>query len=76
MSTLDLAGKRVLIRQDLNVPVANGRITSDARLRASLPTLKLALEKGASVLVITGGRLALRASRAHGAADQQLDRWH
>lgn len=51
MSDLDLAGKRVLIRQDLNVPIANGKISSDARLRASLPTLKLALEKGASVLV-------------------------
>lgn len=51
MSDLDLAGKRVLIRQDLNVPIHNGRITSDARLRASLPTLKLALEKGSSVLV-------------------------
>jgi phosphoglycerate kinase len=53
MSDLDLAGKRVLIRQDLNVPIANGRITSDARLRASLPTLKLALAKGASVLVVS-----------------------
>ncbi|MES0875175.1 phosphoglycerate kinase [Sinimarinibacterium thermocellulolyticum] len=53
MSDLDLAGKRVLIRQDLNVPIASGRITSDARLRASLPTLKLALEKGASVLVVS-----------------------
>ena len=53
MSDLDLAGKRVLIRQDLNVPISNGRITSDARLRASLPTLKLALEKGASVLVVS-----------------------
>ncbi|QHS10532.1 phosphoglycerate kinase [Sinimarinibacterium sp. NLF-5-8] len=53
MSDLDLTGKRVLIRQDLNVPISNGRITSDARLRASLPTLKLALEKGASVLVIS-----------------------
>ncbi|MFT4047749.1 MAG: phosphoglycerate kinase [Solimonas sp.] len=53
MSDLDLAGKRVLIRQDLNVPVANGKITSDARLRASLPTLELALEKGASVLVVS-----------------------
>jgi len=51
MSDLDLAGKRLLIRQDLNVPIANGKITSDARLRASLPTLKLALEKGASVIV-------------------------
>ena len=53
MSDLDLSGKRLLIRQDLNVPIAHGKITSDARLRASLPTLKLALEKGASVLVIS-----------------------
>lgn len=53
MTELDLAGKRLLIRQDLNVPIASGRITSDARLRASLPTLRLALEKGASVLVIS-----------------------
>ena len=51
MSDLDLAGKRLLIRQDLNVPINAGKITSDARLRASLPTLKLALERGASVLV-------------------------
>ena len=53
LESLDLAGKRLLIRQDLNVPIANGRIASDARLRASLPTLKLALERGASVLVIS-----------------------
>jgi len=53
MTDLDLAGKRLLIRQDLNVPVHEGRITSDARLRASLPTLKLALDKGASVLVVS-----------------------
>lgn len=53
MTDLDLAGKRVLIRQDLNVPVSNGKITSDARLRASLPTLKLALEKSAAVLLIS-----------------------
>ncbi len=53
MADLELAGKRLLIRQDLNVPIAKGRITSDARLRASLPTLKLALEKGAAVLVIS-----------------------
>ena len=51
MSDLDLAGKRVLIREDLNVPVKNGVIRSDARLVASLPTIKLALEKGAAVLV-------------------------
>lgn len=53
MTDLDLAGKRLLIRQDLNVPIANGKISSDARLRASLPTLKLALERGASVIVIS-----------------------
>ena len=53
MTELDLKGKRLLIRQDLNVPIQDGRISSDARLRASLPTLKLALERGASVLVIS-----------------------
>ncbi len=51
MTDLDLSGKRVLIRQDLNVPIENGRITSEQRIVASLPTLKLALEKGAAVMV-------------------------
>lgn len=51
MSDLDLSGKRVLIREDLNVPVKNGKITSDARLRAALPSIQLALQKGAAVLV-------------------------
>lgn len=45
MSDLDLQGKRVLIREDLNVPVKDGVVTSDARILASLPTIKLALEK-------------------------------
>jgi len=53
MSDLDLSGKRVLIRQDLNVPVENGRITSEQRIVASLPTLRLALERGAAVLVMS-----------------------
>ncbi|QIJ05764.1 phosphoglycerate kinase [Shewanella chilikensis] len=53
MSELDLQGKRVLIREDLNVPVVDGVVTSDARLRASLPTIKLALEKGAAVMVMS-----------------------
>jgi phosphoglycerate kinase len=53
MTDLDLAGKRVLIRQDLNVPVADGKVTSDQRLTASIPTLKLALEKGAAVMVMS-----------------------
>ncbi len=51
MTELDLAGKRVLIRQDLNVPVADGKVTSDQRITASIPTIKLALAKGAAVMV-------------------------
>lgn len=51
MTDLDLTGKRVLIREDLNVPVKNGTITSDARLRAALPTIKHALAQGAAVIV-------------------------
>ena len=51
MTDLDLSGKRVLIRQDLNVPIDNGQITSEQRITASIPTLKLALENGATVLV-------------------------
>jgi len=51
MSDLDLKGKRVLIREDLNVPIENRRITSETRILAALPTLKLALEKGAAVMV-------------------------
>jgi phosphoglycerate kinase len=53
MADLDLQGKRVLIREDLNVPVKNGKVTSDARIRAALPTIKLALEKGAKVMVMS-----------------------
>jgi phosphoglycerate kinase len=53
MNDLDLAGKRVLIRQDLNVPIHDGQVTSDARIRASLPTIKLALERGARVMVMS-----------------------
>ena len=53
MTDLDLKGKRVLIREDLNVPVQNGEVTSDARIRAALPTLKLAMEKGAKTFVMS-----------------------
>ncbi|WP_434928392.1 phosphoglycerate kinase [Shewanella sp. HL-SH4] len=53
MVDLDLQNKRVLIREDLNVPVKDGVVTSDARLRAALPTIKLALEKGAAVMVMS-----------------------
>lgn len=51
MSDLDLQGKRVLIREDLNVPVRNGVVASAARIEASLATIRLALEKGAAVMV-------------------------
>ena len=53
MSELDLRGKRVLIREDLNVPVKKGVVTSDARIVAALPTIKLALDAGACVMVMS-----------------------
>jgi len=51
MSDLDLKGQRVLIREDLNVPIENGHITSETRIVAAIPTIRLALEKGAAVMV-------------------------
>jgi len=53
MTDLDLAAKRVLIRQDLNVPVKDGVVTSDARIRASLPTIRTALKAGAAVMLMS-----------------------
>jgi phosphoglycerate kinase len=53
MSDQNLSGKRVLIREDLNVPVKNGVVTSDARIRASLPTIEQALNAGAKVIVMS-----------------------
>lgn len=53
MTDLDLAGKRVLIREDLNVPVKDGKVTSDARIRASLPTIQHALDADAKVIVMS-----------------------
>ncbi len=53
MTDLDLAGKRVLIREDLNVPIANGAVSSDARIRAALPTLARAAAQGARVMVLS-----------------------
>ncbi|MFP4075897.1 MAG: phosphoglycerate kinase [Halochromatium sp.] len=53
LTDLDLAGKRVLIRSDLNVPVKNGKVTSDARITASLPTFEHCLEAGARVMVMS-----------------------
>ena len=50
---LDIRGKRVLIREDLNVPVDNGKVTSDARIRAALPTLEYAVKQGAKVMVMS-----------------------
>ncbi|HSH47130.1 MAG TPA: phosphoglycerate kinase [Halomonas sp.] len=53
MTELDLRGKRVLIREDLNVPVKHGKVTSDARLRACLPTIRAAIDAGARVLLMS-----------------------
>lgn len=53
MSDLDLKGKRVLIREDFNVPLKNGEITSDLRIRAALPTIKAALKAGAKVMLMS-----------------------
>ena len=53
MTDLNLAGKRVLIREDLNVPVKDGKVSSDARIRASLPTIKAAKDAGAKVMLMS-----------------------
>jgi len=53
MTDLDLAGKRVLIREDLNVPIAGGEVTSDQRIRSALPTLQAAISAGAAVMVMS-----------------------
>ena len=53
MSDLDLSGKRVLIREDLNVPVTDGVVTSDARIQAALPTIRAALDANAAVMLVS-----------------------
>ena len=59
METLDLQGKRTMIRLDLNVPIKDGLVTSDARIMASLPTIEMALEKGAKVILLSHLGLSL-----------------
>ena len=53
MTDLDLSGKRVLIRQDLNVPVQNGKVTSDQRIKASMPTIRHCIESGAKLMIMS-----------------------
>ena len=53
MDELDLKGKRVMIREDFNVPIEGGKITSDARIRAAIPTIKMALKEGATVILMS-----------------------
>ncbi|MGI9270153.1 MAG: phosphoglycerate kinase [Woeseiaceae bacterium] len=53
MVDLDLSGKRVLIREDLNVPVVDGEVTSDARIRAALPSIRAAIEAGAAIMLMS-----------------------
>ena len=52
MSDVSLKGKRVLIREDFNVPIKNGEITSDMRIRAAIPTIKQALKAGAANIML------------------------
>ena len=67
MREQELCGKRVLIREDLNVPLKDGKVTSDARMRAALPTIHAALAAGAKVLLMSHlGR------PTEGEADQQF----
>ena len=80
MSELDLAGRRVLIREDLNVPLRDGEITNDARLRAAAPSILAALDQGAAVIVMshlgrpTEGEWSEEASMAP-IADDWLSSW-
>jgi hypothetical protein len=53
LSDLDLSSKRVLIRQDLNVPIKDGVVTSDKRIKASLPTIEMAMKQGAKVMLMS-----------------------
>ena len=53
LNALDIKGRRLLIREDLNVPIESGRVTSDARIRAALPTLEYAVREGARVMVMS-----------------------
>ena len=53
METLDLHGKNTMIRLDLNVPLKDGNVTSDARIQAALPTIQMGLDKGAKVILLS-----------------------
>ena len=53
LTSFNLSGQRVLIREDLNVPVSQGKVSSDARIQAALPTLRYALDQGAKVIVMS-----------------------
>ena len=69
MTELDLAGKHVLIRQDLNVPIQDGVITSDVRIRASLKTILVALEAGATWLRLGSALFGVRSANVNHCTD-------
>ena len=59
MTSLNLTGKRLLIRADLNVPIIGGHVTSDARILAIIPTIQFALSEGASIILMSHLGLSL-----------------
>ena len=69
---LDLDGKRVFVRVDFNVPIKNGTITDDTRIRASLPTIRYALDHGAIVVLDDSGNI-VSAQREDGASMFRID---
>jgi len=79
LGELDLHGKRVLLRSDLNVPLSNGRITDDSRIKAALPTIEFLSKRGAKVLLLShldrpGGKVveSLRMTPVQGSLSQLL----
>ena len=71
LDTIDVAGKRVFVRVDFNVPLDNGKVADDSRIRAAIPTIQYLLDKGAAVILeVPGGRPDRRGDRPGGDRDR------